>query len=265
MKKLILTKFVDAPSPHSRTGHNLLVTARPEGGADPNVFVYHEAVQGGSDVFEAVASLNQLHEIPVTRGSDPEIPYYRTDRFEVVSRNVEELKEVWEYVKIDVARLMKDVLSFENLRSDKYAIIYGGGTITEHDSVGEVYIELTQEPAGQWDGQEITDTTVDEGWLPVSKLEQVYGTQAPEGSKWFYRFGYDKQQMFATASTPVALYVDGLLLPPDAYSSDGSTLFWHEYEPVDGYPLNPWPDDYIQGVEGKVNRLHILAGVPSDI
>jgi hypothetical protein len=91
----------------------------------PKVFIYHRGpvdLETGEfqDIYEAVASPAQLDEIPPDKpytpeGSATQIPYFRTDTLQFVTRTREELAYLWQLVQDDVQQLVNDVNSFEEL------------------------------------------------------------------------------------------------------------------------------------------------------
>jgi hypothetical protein len=79
---------------------------------DSNIFVYHYS--GGADpyqgnVFECVASLPQMHDIPVNAPDmsvDEVVPYFRRSTLFVVCRSPDEADAVWTSVQADVQDLI---------------------------------------------------------------------------------------------------------------------------------------------------------------
>lgn len=104
------------------------VTATANGGEvmSPKVFVYHAKKKGEAsddDLFEAVASVHQLMEIPpdkpVYDPEDPDayIPYYRTGVMHFHCRSEDEANELWEKVKEDIDDLVLNHIAANALRT----------------------------------------------------------------------------------------------------------------------------------------------------
>lgn len=87
-------------------------------GLDSEIFVYHAAYGDDSylgDVFECVASVQQMNELPVgsaVEEHDKLIPYYRRADVTFYASSAKEADDLWEDIKSDVDDL---VLSWQAL------------------------------------------------------------------------------------------------------------------------------------------------------
>ena len=96
-------------------GYLLEVQAVNAVGMSSKIFVYHRGSVNPDtgefqDIYEAVASPAQMDEIPPDAPYSPDgltqVPYYRTDLCQFVTRTVEELDELWTIIQEDVADLV---------------------------------------------------------------------------------------------------------------------------------------------------------------
>ena len=282
-----LTKYVSDYNfdPDINRGWGIMV--RAEGiNIDSEIFVYHrmsdlEVYDG--DMFEAVASVNQYYEIPPHQPSGPNnlrsekesIPYYRRNQLEVFARSSVELDEIWDYIKTDVSRLVADYNSNLKMKSTNTVMISGTMPVDLGSSDSRAVLELEWKPAGNWTGSEITDVdTFAKGWLPVSEVENVLSdveNRVPDQAKWFYNNTADNnfQQLLETVKEPLEVILDqnGIYLTQGeggAYQLTNDTLYWLENENADlsGTFKNPWPNDYIDGIDVAVEPS-IRFSVPS--
>jgi hypothetical protein len=278
-----LTKYVSDYKfdPDVNRGWGIMVRAKGIG-MDSEIFIYHrmpesEVYEG--DMFEAVASVNQYYEIPSytpkDNGTQPEgelVPYYKRNQLEVFARSVTELEEIWEYIKTDVSRLVADYNANLKMKSNSTVLVAGGlpQVINEYDN--RTALVLAWEPAGSWDGQAIVNTdTSKKGWLPVSELENTISgaeNRMPQGAKWFYNKGADSNFEELTAGVTnteeVFLDMNGFYLlqgSGGAYQLTGDTLYWMENvnASIEGISKNPWPDDYIEGIDVAVEPVLTLS------
>jgi hypothetical protein len=266
--------------PDTNTGWGLLVRAEAIGTIAPEIFVYHKMVESDpytGDLFEAVASINQYYELPdyapEKLDNNEIIPYYKRNQVELFARSPSELEEIWKYLQVDVARLVKDFNSTEILREYATSDINEEGDISTHVvSDGSVILDLSWEPAGDWNGTQITNPDIEkQGWLPISVLRNSFATPAdrvPESAVWFYNLSKessDFQNLFNTLKEPYSdclLDINGVYLlygKSGAYQVTRDTIFWL---PNDNYQThsvskNPWPDDYIPGVEARSRTLRL--------
>lgn len=270
--------------PDNRTGWGILVRAESLSDMDPEIFVYHRMRAGDpytGDLFEAVASINQYYEIPAYApaeiSTDEIIPYYRRNQMEVFARSPSELEEIWKYMQIDVARLVRDFNSTDILTAVKESQISEIGSIQESEiATSSKVVELAWGPAGTWDGATITtpDSSL-RGWLPIALAANTFADpqeRIPENAVWFYNMGAETaavQDSFAQVVPPYSknfLDIDGVYLlygENGAYQVTKDTVFWmpnSNYQ-VEMISENPWPDDYIQGLDTqkRVLRLTIPA------
>ena len=86
--------------------------------APSEIFVYHVgAGVDGSDLFEVVASVQQLKEIgknPVTVG-DRKIPYFRCATMRYDCRSAAEADYLWEDIQEDAAELVENLIAAKTL------------------------------------------------------------------------------------------------------------------------------------------------------
>lgn len=84
------------------------------------IFVYHAAMDDDplvGDVFECVASLNQLGEIGLTpvNTEDETIPYYRSDTLTFSCRSAQEAEDLWIKIQADALDLLNNFKAINNL------------------------------------------------------------------------------------------------------------------------------------------------------
>ena len=257
--------------PDQRKGWSLLVRATDAVNMDREIFVYHrmsgtDAYTG--DVFETIASANQYYELPKNApliiNEKESIPYYRRNQMEVYARTIQELEEIWNYVQIDVGRLVADLNSSRILAATTQAEVSGDGTIAAYDVGRESIIaQLNWEPAGSWDGKEIKniDNTIP-GWLPISEFDNNIENPidaVPEQAVWFYNKSADKDfELFYNnrIKTPYESNILELNGQELLYGVNGTyqvtkdTVFWLEnanYK-IEEIQKHPWPNDYIDGL-----------------
>lgn len=89
-------------------------------GLESEIFVYHAAMEDDpivGDLFECVASLNQMSELgtdPIDL-LDPTVPYYRSDSLTFACRSVQEADELWVKIQADALDLLNNVKAFATL------------------------------------------------------------------------------------------------------------------------------------------------------
>jgi hypothetical protein len=97
-------------------------TVTPAGEFPPEIFVYHAANLNGKteqDEFVAVASVQQLDELPVGNAYSPDIlssnnlsiPFYRKNEVLFHCRSAAEAEELWEKIKADAEDLVANYLA----------------------------------------------------------------------------------------------------------------------------------------------------------
>jgi hypothetical protein len=89
----------------------LRVTAEGGYGLPSEIFVYHAGMPGqpSEDVFECVASVQQLMELPLTRPApDHAIPYYRSAVLEVWCRSALQADTTWDELKEEAVILAEN-------------------------------------------------------------------------------------------------------------------------------------------------------------
>ena len=110
----------------------LKIVAEGIDGADPYIFVYHigrqplDPVQG--DIFECVATPNQILEIPVgapgiPADSEIQIPYYRRDVLEFSCHSATEAEYIWLRVQTEVLMLLKNLHASLDLQGSEAVVI----------------------------------------------------------------------------------------------------------------------------------------------
>lgn len=98
-------------------------------GLSSKIFVFHAALSDDlikGDVFEAVASVSQLMELPEDTpitGGDVIVPFYRLDRLEWFCHSAEEAEDLWNKIQEDVQDLVNNFRSKENLESSEVIVI----------------------------------------------------------------------------------------------------------------------------------------------
>ena len=84
------------------------------------IFVYHASMGDDplvGDLFECVASLNQLYEIGLTPVDTEEetIPYYRSDTLTFSCRSAQEAEDLWIKIQADSLDLLNNFKAINNL------------------------------------------------------------------------------------------------------------------------------------------------------
>jgi len=89
---------------------------------ESEIFVYHYAGDADAydcDVFECVASVSQMYEIPKSKPVQIDeiegVPYYRKSEMFLVFRNPEEADSTWAKIQEDVQDLIDNFRSLKNL------------------------------------------------------------------------------------------------------------------------------------------------------
>jgi hypothetical protein len=252
---------------------------------DDNIFVYHvgkadDPLHG--DKFEAVASVNQMFELPKSQGVsvtlETGIPFYRHNVLEYVARSAEEAERIWKEVVKEVELLVRNWDSANRLRGADFAVITSDQTQTSVIEMNPPFrIQLSANPAGtpglDGDVQIITapDTTKN-GWLPVSSVSP--GIVVPPGAVFFYNKTQDVS--LTNIWPPKApfsgnlLYKNGFLLPYGiVYLITTDGLWWLDFDPatVPGYQRispqaadgnAPWPINQLTPESGVVPTILIL-------
>jgi hypothetical protein len=265
--KVKLVKYVSEYNydPDSRKGWALLVRAMDPTNMDSEIFVHHRMAEEDpyeGDLFECIASVNQYYEIPKNKpaivNEDTIIPYYRKNQFEVFARTLTELQEIWDYVVLDVGRLVSDLNSMKVLNATETREV-GSSHVAEYDLGSlKAICTLAWNPAGTWTGDSITEVKLDEkGWLPISEFDNTitnYTESVPSGAKWFYNSAADKDfsSFMKNISEPheaSVLEMNGNALHYTGdYALNSETVFWLDNQSIDSLQKNPWPDDYIDGM-----------------
>lgn len=107
------------------------------------IFVYHSGKAGDpieGDLFEAVASPNQLDEIAKNK-PEPGTPYYRRQVCEFNARSAQEAEDIWTKIQEDVLELVDNYASQATLAVQ--AVIIADGEIAQdslaNDGTQRVY------------------------------------------------------------------------------------------------------------------------------
>ncbi len=240
---------------------------------DSEIFVYHVQKAGDpleGDIFEAVASPQQMFEIPKTPGAatseDEQIPYYRRSVLEFLARSSKEAEDIWAKVNEEVEILVRDMNSGNTLLGVE-RIVYSDETpITEDLQMSPpIRKQLSYHPCGTagitGSVQRIESpfTPEKDGWLPISQAPD--GFVPPAGAILFYNIDQDEdlKRLFPLRD-PVSGHTflrNGVALPYGVvYTITPKTIWWHEFDPAllpayDRRPgqvedLNmPWPADYV--------------------
>lgn len=109
----------------------------------PEIFVFHASVDDDvycGDVFECVASIQQLGDIPIdTAGFDDNgqlVPYFRKDTLTFHARSPQEADELWAQIKNDVDELVKNYLALTNITEVETYVADGANDSTLDDLLG---------------------------------------------------------------------------------------------------------------------------------
>jgi len=118
MAKISLTRFISEAHqagglPRQQAWPITIVAVGED--IDSEVFIYHVQKDGDpleGDIFEAVASPQQIYEVPKTPGAatseNTQVPYYRRDTVEFLARSAQEADDIWRIVNEDVEILVRD-------------------------------------------------------------------------------------------------------------------------------------------------------------
>jgi hypothetical protein len=107
----------------------LKIVCTPDNGStlSPKIFVFHAVkpdVAGPEDVFEAVASVHQMQDIPIDQphyvAGDPTkcVPYYRLAELTWHCLSSAEADDLWEHIKADVTDLVGNQKALDNLKTE---------------------------------------------------------------------------------------------------------------------------------------------------
>lgn len=102
----------------------LRVTATISGSdLPPEIFVYHCGMTAypENDVFECIASIVQIEQLPTTRPTGDNLliqPYYRQASVTIYCANAQQASDVWEELKIEA-----DILASEWVRAQELSVI----------------------------------------------------------------------------------------------------------------------------------------------
>lgn len=236
------------------------------------IFVYHIDQEGDpleGDIFEAVASPQQLYELPANAAavisSDDQIPYYRRSVLEFLARSADEAQYIWETVQEEVAILVRDFNAGNTLLGIERVQFSASGVVQQSLNMQPPTRHLlSYHPCGvavfSNDTQSITGPYTPEldGWLPVSQAPG--GFVAPFGAVLFYNIDQDATlKSFFPLPEPWSGHLftrNGILLQEGLhYRITEKTIWWLAFDPatISGYErlvdqvgdFNlPWPSDY---------------------
>jgi hypothetical protein len=121
MKTITITRHDTAAPTANPQNHPFRVVALGTEGAPSAVFVYARAKPGDplGDVFQCVASLAQIDELPLQAPTlvdgVTQIPYYRTTEASFNFRTAEEAATAWGIIQTDVQSLLRNIEAAEAL------------------------------------------------------------------------------------------------------------------------------------------------------
>ena len=271
----------DPDVPDKMGSYPLVIRAEGIGMAD-EIFVYHlmgAADPYTNDIFEAVATPNQIEELPrnqatETDGDGEQIPYYRSKEAILYLRYPEELEEVWNDILRDVRGLVRNYNAMNRIVATEQADI---------DTTGITY---TQEPAADsptiYVLQAVPATSVDldgsyeivtadnskPGWLPVvysggsPVRPSGYTQDPPDGSAYYYNIAQHTALQTEFATGLAAPYSQHLLTYNGYFYSYGltelyvltaDTIYWMPIDPLTYSdsnnnpvpPERPWADNWM--------------------
>jgi len=120
MNKFRLTRYHGIPPTGPQQVWTLRVVALGLDGAPSDIFVYQKGKSSGpGDLFVAVASVTQLHELGLAGvavvAGDTQQPYYRTNEAKFACQNQAEADQAWNSIVADVQALAANLDSNVNL------------------------------------------------------------------------------------------------------------------------------------------------------
>ena len=132
MSSIELTREIVKPAKDPIRKHVWPVRITAKGsGIDSKIFVYHAAMDDDpllGDIFEAVASVLQLNEVPPDKPATLDgvvIPFYRLSVLEYDARSAEQAEHIWAVVQEDADDLSKNFDSAKNLEGIEVVIVGG--------------------------------------------------------------------------------------------------------------------------------------------
>jgi hypothetical protein len=249
------------------------------------VFVYHAVGKDDpyvNDMFEVVATPNQLEELPVNRATNlnnanEARPYYRRNQLELYCRNPEEAERIWDELKEEVRDLVKNINAMERLSFIEAVDVEESGIEVSTSCLDSTIIDLAYDPATVADLDENSNIVIPNasslGWLPISEINIIERTEAiPANARLFYNITLDStvSAEFASLATPYALHqlqIDDYPYPQNTsgiYTITADTIYWLDFDP-DNFsddvanlpkpPKNPWPEDYFVGAGSTSTRI----------
>ena len=248
------------------------------------IFVYHEMGTSDpyvNDLFEAVATPNQLEELPINQGNkldllNEAIPYYRRNQIELYCRNPDEAEQIWTELQDEVRALVKNLNAMTRLSGIKAVEITEGGIGASSECSNSELYSLFHDPSTSADLDENSDIVTPDslvaGWLPISEIDNIALERkdpVPTNARLFYHLIKHPELLieFIDLPTPTMLHqlqIDDVPYPQDSsgiYSITNDTIYWLDFDPEDFSddinnlpqpPRNPWPEDYFVGA-GSTN------------
>lgn len=254
-------------------GYILEVKATAAVGMPKEIFVYHRGpldpdTNQFQDIYEAVCSPAQIDEIPPDKpfkSEKTEIPYFRTDTVQFVTRTIAEMDELWSIIQEDVISLAFALTQFENLQSQETIVVTGEGATIVIQPL-QVIMTLVAQPSGLnvlAAGIHTIGSPDDDllGWLPAASAPGDY--TVPAGGKFFYNIDKDtalKDYFPLVNAANQVLQVNGVsALYGTTFVITDDTIWWLNNTEEHA----PWPFDWISPSEPgsvEINLRLVLVG-----
>lgn len=273
MASIKLTKFMSEALEGQPANQQVWpISIKAEGVDMPSaIFVYHVAVPGSAfegDIFECVASPNQLHELPANQAAPIsegyQVPFYRRDICEFYARSASEAARIWEIIQEEVATLVRDVNASNTLTAVEVASVTEEEVVQESQSMNPpIRHFLSYHPCGTAglvgpvQTIESPFTPDKDGWLPPSQVAFT----PPPGAILAYNIDQDPVlKALLPLKEPWSghqLTRNGILLQFGLhYTITKDTIWWLEFNPatIAAYTRltgqvqdanMPWPTDYL--------------------
>lgn len=129
MKAIQLARHANSSEVLRKHGWPLKVVATGQEGAPSDIFVYNRARPGDTlgDVFQCVASVAQLDEIPTSAptvvDATTQVPFYRTNTATFVCRSAAEAESVWKTINEDTQDLLRNLEAAETLVTNLTVVV----------------------------------------------------------------------------------------------------------------------------------------------
>ena len=229
------------------------------GGADAPVFVFKQTDEG--DVFQTVASLHDIYEIPASKQTKDDSeenwnPYFRHHTVTLSARTPVLIEEAWSTIMRHARMLMRNWDAARKLEAvEEVELEISDGALIENvttfDPGDATVLQIHYEPAGTPDivsGSPVIpdpDTELT-GWLPV-------GQDAPDGAIWIYNASADaafSSLLPLSTYSGLALVYNNVHLEKGVhYTVEGDNLYWLDgpapASNPSGWQAAPWPSTYI--------------------